>query len=330
MSSIKSIARDLGVSTATVSNALSGKGRVSDELARRIREHAGKVGYHPSPAARALKTGRSGILGLVMPNLTNPLFPRLAHNIEAAADSRGFGVLIADSRSDAAGQAAAIERLVRRGVDGIVIVPHRGTRVTETDVPLAVINAASDPANTVSADHRQGGRLAAGLLMDMGHRRFLLAGEDPRSEVQQDRIAGAAECLARRGGTGHRVCWTSEAAPDLLAALAGGVTAIVTSTDLLALKLLSEAQTLDIAVPGRLSVIGFDNLPFGEHLRPSLSTIAPDVPEIAHRALSYLDARLSGAAEIPPPSVVPMIAIQRDSTGLPQERPVTDPARSVS
>lgn len=91
------IATSLGVSVATVSNALSGKGRVSGQLVERIREHAAELGYVPSQAGRALRTGRSGVLGLVLPDIANPLFPKIAQAIEFAASAAGYGVLIADS-----------------------------------------------------------------------------------------------------------------------------------------------------------------------------------------------------------------------------------------
>src|SRR5215470_17435404 len=94
------IAAALGVSVATVSNALSGKGRVSAELVERIRTTAAALGYVPSQAGRALRTGRSGVLGLVLPDISNPLFPQLAQAIEFAATAASYGVLIADSRGD--------------------------------------------------------------------------------------------------------------------------------------------------------------------------------------------------------------------------------------
>ncbi|MGB8293490.1 MAG: LacI family DNA-binding transcriptional regulator, partial [Rhizobium ruizarguesonis] len=102
------IATSLGVSVATVSNALSGKGRVSGPLVERIREHAAELGYVQSQAGRALRTGRSGVLGLVLPDIANPLFPKIAQAIEFAASAAGYGVLIADSRGDVAAQTEAI------------------------------------------------------------------------------------------------------------------------------------------------------------------------------------------------------------------------------
>ena len=121
MANLKKIAADVGVSTATVSNALSGKGRVSQEVVDLIKARAEELGYRPSNAARALKTGQSGILGLVMPDLTNPLFPRIAQMLSIAADKKQLGILIADSRGSAAEQSEAQRRLLDRGVDGLLL-----------------------------------------------------------------------------------------------------------------------------------------------------------------------------------------------------------------
>ncbi|WP_108258058.1 LacI family DNA-binding transcriptional regulator [Mangrovicoccus ximenensis] len=118
MASIKQIAQDIGVSAATVSNALTGKGRVSKDLAGRIRARADELGYRPSSAARALKTGQSGIIGLVMPDLTNPLFPRIAQGLSIAAEARGLGILIADSRTGGARRPMARDRPGRGSAAG--------------------------------------------------------------------------------------------------------------------------------------------------------------------------------------------------------------------
>lgn len=320
MADLKSIAHDLGVSTATVSNALSGKGRVSEALANRIRDYAASKGYAPSLAARALKTGRSNILGLVMPDLTNPLFPRLAQGIEAEADACGYGVLIADSHGDAAAQSAAVDRLARRGVDAIVIVPHRGTRISENEVPLAVINTVSDPNNTVSADHAQGGGLAASEMLRLGHREIVLVGGDSRSEVQRDRIAGMRARLEMETIT-PRTHWVSDGPLDTGALATTGVTAVLTTSDLVALHVMSDALSRGLSVPDQLSVIGFDDLPLAQHLSPPLTSIAPDVREIARRAIAFLDARLAGRENLPRGSTVPMTLVRRGSTGTPTARP---------
>ncbi len=183
MVSIKDIAADVGVTAATVSNALNGKGRVSEQLAERIRARADELGYRPSSAAIALKSGRSNILGLVMPDLTNPLFPQIAQQLSMAAEERDLAILIADSRGSATEQQQAMRRLISRGVDGLIVVPQRGSSPAPQPVPMAIINAASDPRNTISSDHKGGGAMIAQHIVELGHRHVAILGGDPISEV---------------------------------------------------------------------------------------------------------------------------------------------------
>src|SRR3954454_3466813 len=178
---LSDIAEALDVSVATVSNALSGKGRVSAELIQRIRETAAHVGYIPFLAGKALRTGRSGVLGLVLPNIAHALFPQIAQAIEHAAAGYGYGVLIGDSQGDIPTQTNAINRLLERGADGLVVVPRRGTRIGDIGRPVVMIDSPSTPGNTVAADHWNGGQQIAAHLLSLGHRRFVIIGETSNS-----------------------------------------------------------------------------------------------------------------------------------------------------
>ncbi|PJE30324.1 transcriptional regulator, LacI family [Pseudooceanicola antarcticus] len=318
MASLKQIASDLGVSTATVSNALSGKGRVSEELAEKIRDHASRLGYRPSSAARALKTGQSGILGLVMPDLTNPLFPRIAQNLSIAAEARGLGILIADSRGDAARQDEALAQLVGRGVDGIIIVPRLGTAPPQMDVPMVVINTASDPRNTVAADHRGGGRQLGAHLGELGHRNVVLLGGNRASEVQQDRMRGMTEGLGPEAHT--CAVWGEEGMSALPGLVAEGATCVMATSDLLALGAHSHLSRAGLSVPGDVSLTGFDDLPLATAMHPELTTIAQDVEAIADQALDVLTLRIAGRPDPAPVSAIPMRLVLRQSTWPPRRR----------
>ncbi|MBR9762903.1 MAG: LacI family transcriptional regulator [Rhodobacteraceae bacterium] len=312
MASLKQIARDIGVSTATVSNALTGKGRVSEELAEKIRAHAEGLGYRPSSAARALKTGQSGILGLVMPDLTNPLFPRIAQNLSIAAEARGLGILIADSRGDDARQDEALAQLVGRGVDGLIIVPKKGTTAPEIALPLVVINTASDPRSTVSADHLGGGRQLGAHVAGLGHAHVALLGGDAVSEVQQDRIRGMIAGLGP--ATRTEVVWGDAGMARLPGLVAKGVSAVMATSDLLALGAHSHLSRAGLSVPGDVSLTGFDDLPLATAMHPALTTIAQDVEAIAEQALDVLTRRIAGRPVDTPASAVPMTLVLRQST----------------
>lgn len=316
MASLKQIAAEMGVSIATVSNALSGKGRVSEELVARIRTHADELGYRPSTAARALKTGQTGILGLVMPDLTNPLFPRIAQNLSIAAEARGLGILIGDSRGDAERQDQAISRLQDRGVDGMIIVPQKGTSPDAPGLPTVIINTASDPRTTVSADHVGGGCQLGLHMAGLGHGQVVLLGGDAVSEVQRDRIRGMVEGLG--AGVVHHTLWGEAGMARLPALVAEGVTAVMATSDLIALGAHSHLMRAGLSVPEDVSLTGFDDLPLAMAMYPALTTVAQDVDTIAEQALDVLTRKIAGEDLPLQARSIPMQLVLRQSTAAPR------------
>ncbi|WP_165792353.1 LacI family DNA-binding transcriptional regulator [Thalassospira lohafexi] len=300
------IAKAVGVSSATVSNALSGKGRVSADLVEKIRATAAELGYVPSNAGRALRTGRSNVLGLVLPDISNPLFPQIAQAMEVAASNAGYGVLIADSRGDVTTQTQAIARLIERGVDGLVVIPRRGTRIGSVSCPVAMVDTPSTPGNTVSADHWEGGAEITRHLQDLGHRNFLFVGHDQASNVQNDRIGGMKAALG--SDTRHQTIWIEtllNAQPDrtslgLMDHVKSGVTAIAAVSDLHALRVLTELQTAGIKVPQQVSVTGFDDLVFAPVVTPSLTTVHMNMTQIAQIAIAALITEIETPRTIDP------------------------------
>jgi LacI family transcriptional regulator len=341
-STLSDIAGTLGVSVAAVSNALSGKGRISDDLALRIRAVARDLGYVPSVAGRALRTGRSGVLGLVLADLAHPLFPQIARAIEQAASERGYGVLIGNAGGDVRAQAGAIARLIERGADGVIVVPMHGTRVGRLGHPVAVIDSPSTPGNTVASDHFDAGRHIGRHMGQLGHRRLALIGAHADSVVQNDRIAGIRAGLG--AGARTQVIWIAEveqgrgpgAALGLADLAAAGVTGFMGLSDLNALRALSELQRAGLRVPQDASVTGFDDLLWSRDLSPALTTMRMDAAAIAAIAVDRLVQQIdqidqtADAGALPPPGMppamphgvaVPMRLIVRHSSG-----PAPDPA----
>lgn len=314
MTTIKQIATDLGVSVATVSNALTGKGRVSSQMVERVKTRAVDLGYRPSLAGRALRSGQTGILGLVMPDLTNPLFPRIAQNLSLMADDRQLGILIADSRGNPEEQRQAIDRLIDRGVDGLLIVPQKGTTPGLQRVPTVIINTASDPDNTVSADHRGGGKLIAEHMAELGHRHVVILGEDRVSEVQRDRVDGMLSAFKRADAV--REFWGDAGIENLAASIENGATAILTTSDLLALRVHSHLTRCGIVVPRDVSLSGFDDLPFATAMHPKLTTVAQDVEQIASLAIERLIQAIQGVSPHAKTVTVPMRLVARNSTSI--------------
>jgi LacI family transcriptional regulator len=321
---IKDIARSLNVSTATVSNALAGKGRVSTPMAERIRAEAARQGYRPRIAGRALRTGRSGVLGLVLPDLSNPLFPRMAQALQHSAEKAGFGMLIADSHADQEAQPEAIVRLVQRGADGVVVIPRRGTLVTAPGVPVVVIDTPQTAGNVVCADHRGGSALVVRHLLGLGHRHFVFVGETVRSSVQAERVAGMHEACPP-GVTADEV-WLEDAGLDaVLAQVRNGAGAVCATSDLVALRIISALHSAGLRVPEDASVSGFDDVFFADMVHPQLTSIAADPRLIADHAIAAVNALMNGKSD-PPTCTVAMRLFPRQSTG-PAPAQNTEPTR---
>ncbi|MFC7704605.1 LacI family DNA-binding transcriptional regulator [Plastorhodobacter daqingensis] len=316
--SMQQIADALGVSRATVSNALRGTGRVGRDLAERIRAEAARSGYVPSHAGRSLRTGKSANIGLVVPDFAMPLFPVFAQAFERAAKRRGMAIMVADSMGAAETQREEIRNIVARGVDGLVVIPLRGSNLADLalPVPMAVVDSAANPLNAASCDHRDGGRQVARHLADLGHRRVVILVSAEESTVSAERQRGMEEVFRIRDVRWKVVAlrpdfdsvhdWAMGA--DLTGDL-GGATACAAAYDAAAVGFAAAMAARGLRVPQDISITGFDDLIWGRILSPALTTVRQDLAAIAEQALAVL---ADGAA---PGRIFPVTLVARGSSG---------------
>lgn len=317
--SMQKIADMVGVSRATVSNALSGRGRVSTEMAERIRSIAEGLNYVPSAAGRHLRMGRSTLLGLVVPDFSMPLFSAFVRAFENAARTRGMALLVGEGMNDPTLQAEVLRDFVSRGVDGLIVVPMRGSVIQPNalPVPVAVVDAASNPLNTASSDHREGGRIVARHLVELGHRKALIVVADRSSFVSDERGAGMAEVFAA-AGVEHSV---TAIGPNVEAAHAfarnwqpDGTTAIAAAYDAMGVGIVTGLAERGIDVPRQISVTGYDDVIWGRIVRPQLTTVRQDLTAIAEHALDVVTARKQGQ------HLSPVSLVVRGSTAAPSQQ----------
>ncbi|WP_425148703.1 LacI family DNA-binding transcriptional regulator [Deinococcus sp.] len=286
---IAKLARSIGVSPATVSNALNDRGHLSARTRARVLEAVAQSGYAPSFTAKALRTGRTQTVGLILPNITNPVFPLMAQEIEREVSARGQAVMLMDSQGDLGAQARALESLRGRGVDAIILVACRGTQQGDVPDGVILIDAPSNPRSDVSSDHFLGGQLAARHLLDLGHRRIGALAGPQNSRVAQERYRGAASVLHAAGldfvprvhssyGLEHGESYAAQHLP-------GACSAVYAVSDSLAVGLIRGLQARGLRVPDDLSVMGFDDVVWAELITPPLSTIRQNAPAIARFAV---------------------------------------------
>jgi LacI family transcriptional regulator len=336
---LREVADRAGVHPATASRALNSStaSMVNATTAARIQKIAKELGYSPNPIARSLKTSRSSSIGLVIPDLTNPLFPPIVRGIEDVLRPVGYNAWIVNTDNSDDLEATAVESFRHRNVEGFVFATaHLHHPLLEemaaSGTPMVLINRrlASADIPSVTADDATGVALAMQHLVDLGHRQIVhLAGPQDLSTGVTRRRA-FRENLEDRGlpneATRIQVCdaWSEEAgARATLAVLDSGVefTAILAGNDLLALGAYDALAERGLHVPGDLSVIGFNDMPFMDKVSPPMTTVRIPHYEIGAEAARLLLEVLVDPSRHPRSLLLPLSLVVRSSTGLVNTRP---------
>jgi DNA-binding LacI/PurR family transcriptional regulator len=317
---IKDIARLSAVSHSTVSRALRGNPLIAEGTAERIRQVARELGYLPSAAARSLKTNRTQVLGVILSSLDDPFFGEILQGIEEAAQDGGYSLFIAASQRDAQREEAIVQAMREHSVDGAIICSSsfssaQSRLFSKFGIPIVVVNnqSAEDYRYSIYHDDVDGCRQAARHLAGLGHRRIAYLGNANSGRTNLDRLAGFQLELAAAGipiPDGYILNASGGGPEQGLAAAAYFLrlperpTALVCFNDMMATGVLKGLQQAGVAVPGEMSVTGFDNIIFSAYTNPPLTTF--DQPkrfigqEAARLVLELLDAGPDGADENQP------------------------------
>ena len=317
------VARQAGVSIATVSLVANGKadGRVSAGTRQRVLAAIAGLGYVVDPAARSLVTGRRHAVALLTHDVTNPFISLVASGV-AHALGRRTQLLLALAGADDEGPDLA--RVVAAGVDGALLNYPSGNDAADLDLPLVHLD---DPdavrgGAQVHFDLASGAEQLAGHLVGLGHRRLLYLDAVRPWTTFALRRRHLVEALSRQAPdttvTAARSAIDIESARAVvLASWAGwrddGVTAIVTAADVQAHGVLAALAQLDVAVPGRVSVASFDNVPFSAITAPPLTAVDLPAAELGREAATLLLELIGGAP--PRTTVLPTSLVVRGSTG---------------
>jgi DNA-binding LacI/PurR family transcriptional regulator len=296
---IHDVAQRSGVSVATVSRSFTAPHTVREATRVRVLGAAAELGYRPNRAARGLITGRTGNIGVVVPDLGNPYFQGVLKGAQARAREADYAVFIADGQESATEEEALIAAMSKQ-VDGILLcssrLDPRTLAALEPAPAVVLLNRRVDGLATVTVDSADGMRQAVDHLSALGHRRCAFVSGPRQSWSNQQRVRGlrAAARTARlevvtvgpvaprfEGGTG--------AAERVLAA---GASAVLAYNDLVAAGLLSRLAELGVSVPDELSVVGFDDIPLAAMLTPALTTVAAPTSRAGACAVEALLGRL--------------------------------------
>jgi LacI family transcriptional regulator len=332
---IREVARQAGVSTATVSRALNNPDSVSAGLRARINATIDEIGYIPDASARALSSRRTRTIGAIVPTIDNAMFAQGLQALQSYLATKDYLLLLATNEYDLDIELKQARNLVSRGVDGLILrgdKRHDDLRKLLLSQKIPFVNVGvyepEKPYPSIGVDNAAAGRRITRHLMELGHRRVgIVAAMQRNNDRAQARLAGVLDVLEAHGATppdrwmvqvNYRLDDARQAA-RLLVAGPDRPTAIVCGNDVIAYGVMMEANKLGIAVPDQLSVVGFDDLEWSRHLRPSLTTIHMPTDEIWVRAGEYLVDHLAGVTGIMHREIDFALVVRESTAAPPKE-----------
>ncbi|HUB41541.1 MAG TPA: LacI family DNA-binding transcriptional regulator [Streptosporangiaceae bacterium] len=345
---LKDVARKAGVHPATASRALNPQTRllVSENTAGRVLEAAAELGYRPNAVARSLRTRRSHTIGVLIPDLNNPLFPPIVRGLEDRLEADGYVALIGNTDGDDTRERRVFEQMRARHVDGYVLATAHLRNPLLADAvrggpPVVLMNRIAEDYSlpSVTVDNEQGVKMAVSHLVSLGHRAIAcIAGpQDVSTGLSRYRAFQAAMAGARLEVPPGRVAFARafsieegyRCAKEILAASAKGgatgatgataatSTAVAAGNDMLAVGCYLALDEAGLRCPADVSVVGFNDMPFIDMLRPPLTTIAFPHYQVGTEAAQLLLERLNGGAEVVKVLYLAPELIVRGSTASP-------------
>jgi len=333
--SILEVAERAGVSPATVSRVTNGQTNVDKKLAKKVWKAIEELGYVPNPQARALVSGRSRVLGLLISEMTNPFYPELIQCFEDVAGENDFEVMVGSATYNSERAKIFIRRLVQRRVEGVAVMTFRSEwdyleELIANDIPLVTIDVGIGNSRSLflEVDYAQGINQAVQHLALLGHRRIgFISGPKPhptneRREaafLQAVRKIGLSSSAAPVVAGDHTFEGGTHAAQIFLE-LKERPTAIVCANDLMAIGVLRTLAERGIAVPQAMSVVGFDDIHLAEFANPPLSSVRMSREDLARAAFKGLMALAEHDNPVPlPPIRIETNLVVRQSTVAPKK-----------
>lgn len=328
---IYDVAREAGVSTATVSRVANGKDVVEQRTALRVRAAMRHLGYRPHALARGLAARRSHTIGLLITDVLDPYSTEILRGTQEQAEREGYAVLLADASVNPPNEDILIERLMERRVDGLVVASSRTTRsyallLRKEAIPVVCINGKRDDfPRRVRIDNSVGARLAVEHLAALGHRRIAHVSGPTGVVTRDERLGGYRKALEehrllydpRLVASGAGKIGESMEATRALLTSADAPTAIFTYNDRSAMGCYRAIRELGLRVARDVSVVGFDDIYVAEWIDPPLTTIHQPRAEMGRLAVKLLMSALRG--ESAPEEVVLMPRlVERASTARPR------------
>lgn len=328
---IHAVARLAHVSIATVSRTINHIPTVNPKLTKRVWEAIRELNYFPNTQARALVSGRSRMLGLIVSEITNPFFPELIQGFEDVAVENGYEILIGSTNYEADRMQRCIRRMVERNAEGVAVMTFGIEQplldqLADRNVPLVFVDLAPNrPGMSVlKVDYHNGIRQGVQHLAALGHRRIAFVSGPQRLHSAQSRLAAFKKALGECGIPvdetlmieGDHTMEGGLASAQKLMATKDLPTAIMCSNDMLAIGVLHQLSRSGLRVPDDVSIIGFDDIHMAAMMIPPLTSIQMSRTDIASAAVSALRGHLEGSPKRE--YKIDTRLVVRESTGFPR------------
>jgi LacI family transcriptional regulator len=336
---IKDVAARAQVHPSTISRVMNPATRsmVSKSVADRIMQIAGDMGYERSPLASGLRTGRSFTIGVIIPDLTNPVFPPIVRGIERTLSAAGYIAILADSDNSQKDERAIFESMKSRHIDGLILATaHLDDPVVrdcvDEQIPVVLVNRTTDSHDVTEIINNDelGIQLAVSHLLELGHRKIAYLGGPLDTSTGRDRYQ-AFQAMAGNGQIqlDAKLCANCNAFTEAAGytGMSGILdqkkpfTAVVAANDLLALGCFDALNERGLSCPADVSVSGFNDMPFADRLSPSLTSVHIPLDELGVRAAtSLLDEFRDSAIGKKTIRLDPYLVIRGSSTAPRPER----------
>jgi LacI family transcriptional regulator len=299
---IRDVAREAGVSVATVSRVLNDSGPVRDETRQRIEDVARRLRYAPNSAARSLSTRKTRTIGVLLPDLYGEFFSEVIRGIDQVVQAAGWHLLVSSSHNEWSAIEAAL-RVMRGRVDGLLMMsPDLDAKALAANLPeqlpVVLLNCEVDDRtyDSVNIDNFAGACAVASHVVALGHRRIGLITGPPRNHDARERLRGSLAVLEAAGiapAEALRVVgdFSERSGYDaMLRLLDASVppTAVIAANDSMAIGALGALRERGVRVPADMTVVGFDDIPIGRYVTPPLTTVRVTIPALGERATRRL------------------------------------------
>ncbi|WP_270179749.1 LacI family DNA-binding transcriptional regulator [Alkalihalobacillus sp. CinArs1] len=322
MVTIKDVAQEAGVSVATVSRVLNDNGYVGSETREKVMKAITKLKYSPNEVARSLYKRESRLIGLLLPDITNPFFPQLARGVEDEVNRAGYRLLLGNSDESIQKELDYIQTFAQNNVVGMISATnYLDHELYEAlALPLVLLDRTSEDYPAVYADGREGGRIAAKALVEKGAKRITVMKGPSHIKPAQDRFRGAIEYLSQEEVDFSVMSTTSYSFEDArgwaeeLFDKYADTDAVIASNDIVGIAILHEALRLGKQIPEDVQIIGYDDIPQSSLSYPTLSTIRQPAYEMGKQAAKLLINIIRKEQEVERSIQLPVELIERNTT----------------